>query len=336
MNLDDPSSEPSPASDVEDLLAQIDEQAAGKSVPPDAGEKKPGVSDSVQPYDFRHPVFLSPKEIRKLRAQHDDYIQSLATRLSSYLRLDIGLQLSKLQTLGCQKFIESVGTPANIVLFKVEPLRGICIIEVSPRLAFTFVDRLMGGPGHTSSLNRDLTEIEVALLDQVVEIIISEWCVHWAGLIELRPSILGHENSGRFLTASQASSTMLSVSLEARVGDCVEQIKLGIPFPILEPILHKLNAELDAAAVLTTTTPPVSPRWKKDYDEVSVPLSAEWIRLRLSARELTRLKVGDILQWDVETAGRVMLRLARRPKFEGRLGTRGKKWAVEITNVLKP
>ena len=64
-------------------------------------------------------------------------------------------------------------------------------------------------------------------------------------------------------------------------------------------------------------------------------LACSALAASLSAQQTTppktQLKIGDVLQWDVETAGRVLLRLASLPKFEGRLGTRGKKWAVELT-----
>jgi hypothetical protein len=42
------------------------------------------------------------------------------------------------------------------------------------------------------------------------------------------------------------------------------------------------------------------------------------------------------LEWSPEMAGQVRLRLARKARFVGRLGTRGNKWAVELTQVLNP
>jgi flagellar motor switch protein FliM len=56
----------------------------------------------------------------------------------------------------------------------------------------------------------------------------------------------------------------------------------------------------------------------------------------MSARRLADLRVGDLLELEEDLPSRVRLRLASLPKFNGRLGTRNGKWAVEINNVLKP
>jgi flagellar motor switch protein FliM len=331
-----PRRETSSRIETEALLGEADEQAAGAGSRKPEEERKAPARDPIQPHDFRHPAFLSPGELRKLRGHHEEFIRSLASRLSVYLRLEFGLEMSKLQSSSYQKFREALANPAHIVLFKIEPLRGICVLEMSPRLALTMVDRLMGGPGHSASLGRELTEIDVALVDQVVDIVLQEWCGHWTSLPELRPTILGHETNGQFLNTSHADTVMLSLCLEARMGDCLEQIQIGFPGPALEPIIAKFGGQLDSAAPSAPSAPAAAPRWKPEFDNVLVPLTAEWLQLQITAGDLARLKIGDVLQWDAETAGRVLLHLASLPKLEGRLGTRGKKWAVEVTRILKP
>jgi flagellar motor switch protein FliM len=64
-------------------------------------------------------------------------------------------------------------------------------------------------------------------------------------------------------------------------------------------------------------------------------VTAEWPALEMTARDLTNLKVGDVLPLDGEVVNQVRLRLAALPKFIGRLGTTGSKWAVEITETIQ-
>jgi flagellar motor switch protein FliM len=322
-------------SEVERLLAQVAEQEASVVVQKEGGEVERQTKDSIQPYDFRHPVFLSPSELRKLRLRHEEFIRSLTARLSIYLRLDFSLQMSKLQTITFQKFTESLANPSFITLFKVEPLRGICVLELQPRLGLTIVDRLLGGPAHSVNPDHDLTEIELALLEQAVQVILSEWCLHWSSLQELRPVVLGHESNGRFLQATAHDTVMLAMAMEARVGDCMEQLQIGFPYYTLEPLMRQLGQAIEASAQQAAGPAPTTSRWNPAFDDVRVPVTAEWPGLELSARELTRLKVGDILQLSPECSQQVRVRLATIPKFQGRLGTRTGKWAVELTQVLK-
>jgi flagellar motor switch protein FliM len=321
--------------EVERLLAQVAEQDSKATIVKNDGEKEAHLKDSIQSFDFRNPVFLTSAELRKLRVEHDEYIQRVAALLSIYFRMEFGLQMSKLQTVPYRAFTETVGSPAHLVLFKVEPLRGVCILDITPRLGLTMVDRLMGGAGHAVAQAHDLSDIESALLDQVVQILISEWCNHWREFQELRPVVLGHENSGQYLQTAHADTVMLVLTLEGRMSDCLEQIQLAFPYGTIEPLVRQMGLKINADTQLANSTAAQKPKWNPELEKARIPVTAEWPALEMTARDLTNLKVGDVLPLEAEVVNNVRLRLASLPKFLGRLGTTGSKWAVEITQTIK-
>lgn len=321
-------------SEVENLLAQVAEQentivvhSVGKG-----SDRRP--CDSIQPYDFRHPVFLSQAELRRLRMRHEEFIRELAARLSLFLRIEFNLQMSKLQTVLYRKFTESLSNPTHLCLFRADPLPGVCLLEIHPRLGLTIIDRLLGGPAHSVNADHDMTEIETALLEQVEQIILAEWCNHWRSLMELRPVGLGHENSGRFLQTAAHDAVMLVLTMEARLGDCMEVIQFGIPYFTLEPMIRTLTQSPENGGGSGSGTPR-APAWNPQFDDVLVPLGASWQDLEMTARDVASLKVGDVVQLAPACIDQVSVRLANLPKFQGRLGTRGKKWAVQLTEVLR-
>ena len=321
-------------SEVERLLAQVAEQENNVTVVKPGDEKEQKHKDSIQPYDFRHPVFLSPSELRRLRIRHEEFIRALSARLSIYLRLEFTLQMSKLQTITYQKFAESLPNPTHLSLFKVEPLRGIGILDIHPRLGLTIVDRLLGGPAHSISADHDFSEIEMALLDQAVQLVLSEWCNHWTSVQELRPVLLGHENNGQFLQTAPHDTIMLVLAMEAKIGDCLEQMQIALPCFTLESLIRKLGHASDAEN--EQARPVVAGlKWNRNFDDVPVPVTAMWDDVVLTARDVAGLKPGDILPLDPRSTRRVKLRLADMPKFEGTLGTTGGKWAVAVTGATK-
>jgi flagellar motor switch protein FliM len=319
-------------SEVERLLAQVAEQDPTAVKENETDGKKD--NDGIQPYDFRHPVFLSAAELRRLRIRHEDFIRALAARLSIYLRLEFSLQISKLHTVTFQKFCESLPNPAQLSLFKVDPLRGIGVLDIHPRIGLTIVDRLLGGPAQSVTADHEFSEIEMALLDQAVQVILAEWCNHWAPIQELRPTLLGHETSGQFLQTAPRDTTMLVLALEARIGDCLEQIQIALPCFTLEPIIRRLGP-IAEAPVEDPPVPVPTPKWNKRFDEVPVPITAIWEDLELTARQVANLREGDILSLDASSPRQIKLRLAGLPKFQGRLGTSSGKWAVAVTDVLR-
>lgn len=322
-------------SEVENLLAQVAEQENSVTVHSDGGASASRSRDAVQPYDFRHPVFLSPSELRRLRLRHEDFIRALAARLSLHLRIEFSLQMSKLQTVLFRKFTEGLPNPTYLSLFKADPLPGICILEINPRLALTMVDRLLGGPAHSVNATHDFTEIELALMEQAVQVVLSEWCTHWRGVQDLRPVTLGHETNGQFIQTAAHDTVMLILSMEARVGDCMETMQLAFPYYTLEPLIRTLNQMLESAVGQAPGSGRAAPKWNPQFDDVRVPVTAAWPDLELAAREVASLRVGDILELSPACLEKVSVRLADTPRFRGRLGTRGKHWAVELTETLK-
>lgn len=322
-------------SEVENLLAQVAEQENAIAIHTVDQGRINRAADSILPYDFRHPVFLSPAELRRLRLRHEDFIRELTARLSLYLRIEFGMQMSRLETVLYRKFAETLNNPTHLCLFRAEPLPGVCILEIHRRLGLTMVDRLLGGPAHSVNAEHDLSEIELALLEQVEQIILSEWCNHWRGLQELRPVTLGHETSGRFLQTSAHDAVMLVLSVEARLGDCLETIQMGFPYYTLEPLIRSLAQSVESMAADAPSTKGAGIRWNPQFDDVRVPVAASWRDLEMRARDIAALRVGDILEIAPSCVDQVSVHLAERPSFRGRLGTKGKNWAVELTEPIR-
>jgi len=195
------------------------------------------------------------------------------------------------------------------------------------------VDRLLGGPGHSVNANRDLSDIEGALLDEALVLILNDWCNQWQKMQELRPVVLGHETAPRFMHTSAHDTVMLVLSMEATLGDCVELMQMAFPYFTIEPLVRQLAAVASPEKETTPRAIP-EPRWNAEYDHVSITVTAQWQGLEMTMRGLGTLKPGEILLLDPHCAERVQVNLAEIPKFHGRLGTRAQKWAVELTEII--
>jgi flagellar motor switch protein FliM len=269
----------------------------------------------------------------------EEFANSLASRLSLHLRLDFLLKLSSLQTVAYGKLAQGWQNPTHLTLFKVEPLRGISVLEIPLPLGFSIVDRLMGGPGESADSDREISEIENALLDQAIQLILGEWCSHWTKMKELKPALLGFETNGKFVQAAVPETIMLVIALDAQIGNCTGQIQIAFPYNSLEGMIRELNRSIDAPPV-TEATPATAAvkqatKWNPCFDDVCIPAVAELHGIEMSARDVLALKIGDVLKITGKDALNVKLRLADAPKFNGRLGSLDGNWAVELTEIIK-
>ncbi len=292
-------------------------------------ERKP--ASSLRGHDFRQSGFLAPSELRRIRLRHEQFIRGLAARLAIFLRLEFTVQLAKLQIISYQKFTENLSSQIHITLFRTDPLKGVGLLVLSPRLGLCLVDRLLGGTGQMPETARDLSEIEIALTDQLATLVLNEWCNHWPEMKELRPVLLGHENNSRFLQTASPETSMLILTMNAGISDQLEQVQLAFPYATVEPLMRQLSP---AMPEVESTPRPAKVAWNPGFDEVKVTASAQWQGLKISAAEITRMKLGDVLMLAPECAAQVEVRLSQIPKFVGKPGTCGGKWAVQLTDLL--
>lgn len=327
-----PMSEILDQSDIDRLLASSVEAAKQVVFRADGKRHNGDELPKIEVYDFRNPLFLTEVELRRIRLLHEDFIRYLSARLSLFLRMEFALKMAKLTTLPYGKFTESLPSPTHICLFKTEPLLGVGIIDINPRLALTIVDRMLGGNGHSVKLERYLTEIEVTLLEDILHIVLEEWSRLWKVQKELHPAVIGHENNGRFLQTSPKDAVVLVLTLEVSFGDCAEQIQIGVPYYTIEPLMKIMQASREN----DTTPEPKAQRaeWKPIYEHITLPVRAEWDAFELSLREITDLRVGDVVEMPPEIVERTTITLNGSPKFNGTVGLNGDKVVVNLTQKI--
>jgi flagellar motor switch protein FliM len=318
-------------SEIDRLIAQTVETQAPKTAvlgaPP-----VPGSALKIEPYDFRNPAFLSEAELRRLRLLHEDFIRYLSARLSLYLRMEFGLKMAKLTTVTYSKFCESLPNPTHLSLFKVEPLTGVGILDVNPRLALTVADRLLGGRGHSVKAERYLTEIEIALIEDVILILLEEWCGQWKSEQELHPLLIGHENNGRFLQTSPKDAIVLALTLECNFGDCSEQLQIGVPYYTIEPVVKTMQARRQKDTAVAAIARRAE--WQAAYDRITIPVRAEWQALELSVREIASLRIGDVIELPPAMCHETRVLLSGTPKFLGTVGLDTDRVAIQLTRKL--
>ncbi len=317
-------------SEIDKLLASSEVQTRASIFGADGKKIDPLKTPKIETYDFRNPVFLTEVELRRLRILHEDFIRYLSARLSLFLRMEFSLKMAKLTTLSYLKFTEALPSPTHLVLFKSEPLFGVGILDLNPRLALTIADRMLGGRGHSVKAERFLNEIEVGLIEDIIMIILEEWCSQWKLEKELHPQIIGHESNGRFLQTSPKDAVVLALTLEADFGDCAEQIQIGMPYYTIEPLVKSMQARREKDSNLDSEAISKKAEWHPIYEKVTIPARAEWDAFELSLREVTSLRVGDVIEMPPGILEQTRVLLNGTTKYVGSVGLDSDRVAIKL------
>jgi flagellar motor switch protein FliM len=292
------------------------------------------ISDDVdvRKFDFRNPVFLSEKEVNQVRARNDKFAFYLGQNLAMELRMSIDFTVTNLAVQQYAQFTQSIESPSHISLFKINELTGVGLLEISPVLALGMVDRALGGKGVASQDLRFLTAIESAMVDDIAQIIVDEWCHQWDGYMELSAQIIGQETTGRFLQTSSFDSPVIVLTIEANLGEIKESIRIGIPYYTVTPILTRIQEVTQKANKATGKEGGVP--WKSTYDNISVQVNSEWTVSETTVKGLLGLKAGDFLDLGPNILQQTRISIAGKDCFLGEYGKEGDGVAVKITEKL--
>jgi len=282
----------------------------------------------VEVFDFRNPVFLTEIEMRQVRIRHEQFIYYLEARLSMFLRMDFGLKMSKLNTTPFHKYVETIPNPTFIAMCNIEELSGIGVVDMNPRLAMTFVDRLLGGMGHSVRDERYLTELEMALMDDVVNLILEEWCRQWEDIMDINAHIIGRENNGRFLQTSPPDAIVLVLTMEATIGDCSEPIQIAFPYHTVEPVIKQMqNIE---KKFRQSGSKGKDAEWREHLGDIDVPIIAEWDAFEVTVRDLMGLRIGDVVELPMDIVSQTKITFEGTTQFIGEAGLQNGRVVVKL------
>ena len=296
------------------------------------GERMNGFDASkVTRFDFRNPDFVSQTDLRLLNSLHTQFVQHLSARLSTFMRMECSLNLTEFTIKPFAKFAEALAANSHVTLFEIAPLSGVGVFAIALPLGLAMADRLLGGKGRPPAGERVLTEIEISLLDDVVNLALQEWSGLWEReSTGMKPDCIGHETSGRFLQTSAPDTSIIVTDLDLTIGELTEKLVLGIPFPMVETMLRQRQSTQPRAA----DSAPKKMQWRAPYAGIAVPISAEWKLDDMTLGEVMRFSEGQVLQLSRSLVSETHIRFSNTEEFLGTAGVQNGLIAVQLTKRI--
>lgn len=296
------------------------------------GTKGEVPSSTIRTFTLGQNASLSSTEVHRFQSQNSVIVRSLAARLSLFLRKEITLEQVSLEVVDLAKYAKEFEAPRHMILFKIHPLEAIGVMDISKPLGLTIADRMLGGLAVSVNPDRSIREVETALVDQIGQLTMREWCASWKYDEPLRATLVGHEVNPQFLQIGGAEESFYHISIEACIGDCIDQIQMLLPVRGIDSIIRHLaiHTTVDSEEEAEEHEEFIRQMWNPAYDTVKAKVAAQWPDIPITTRGLSDLKEGDLIPLDPERLRDVELTIAGKPKFRGRLGSFDQKSAVQI------
>jgi flagellar motor switch protein FliM len=261
-----------------------------------ASESAPAAG-AARDYDLVGEERIVRRGFQALDLARDRLVRRLKLSLTGVLGTPPEVETRPLEMIKFATFRNRLETPANLHLFTMAPLRGQAVVVVSSNLAYGLVDKVFGGPGliPTAEIRRECSAIEMQTIQRVVIQVLADLTEALAPLHAISCSFSRSETNPVSVAICSPTDQVLVMPFQCDLGTGPAPLSLAIPFAMLEPIRAKLG-EAEAAergpdatwlSALTTA-----------IEGTAVTMSVELGVVEVSARDVLRLKVGDLLTVD--------------------------------------
>ncbi|MCC6381150.1 MAG: flagellar motor switch protein FliM [Dehalococcoidia bacterium] len=314
----------------------------------DSGQREPDTSRvpafarrevgrRIKPYDFRHPEKLSKEQLRGLQIIQQGVAGSLAAALSTRLRAPVDSRLSALERGIYEEYISQVGSNSLVVMIDMNPLQGYAVAAFGLDVAFGILDRLLGGKGkgHGKALQRDLTDIEIALVRHIGMDIARSLVEPWSRVTELTPDVTELAVGPQVIHVVPAAEFVITAWYEIRFADQTGGISLCFPLTVLEQILPKLTGQSffeqrPGRQGLGAQTRIVGDQLLP----MNVLLRARLGTARVPAADLATLEPGNVIVLDARAADPVHVFVGNCERFVALPGIRGRRLGLQLSGLV--
>jgi flagellar motor switch protein FliM len=281
-------------------------------------------------YNFRRPDRVSKDQIRSLHFLHDRFARNAATSLAAFLRTTTELSIVSVEQFAYSEFLMSLPDPTAFYAVAMPPFDALGALEVNPTVAFTIIDRMLGGSGEGAPPSRALTEIEQNVVDSVVRLLLEHLTETWKTVTDIQFQVHARETRPQMLQVASWNEVVVLLAFDVRVGESRGLLNICVPASVIEAT----GTNFVQSFQQTRREPTVTEReWlTENLGRVRFGVTAD-VETRLKTRELVTLSPGQILSLGVPADTEVNVRVGGMLKFRGRLAAAAGRAAVRISRT---
>jgi flagellar motor switch protein FliM len=190
----------------------------------------------VRPLDFSQPNKFSTELRRRLSNMLRGFCGELARRLEDELKSEVGLELEQAdqQTWAAAK--AKLPADALAVGIHIEGSEQQMLLSVELPWLLQALECLLGSKAAQAPAERRLTEVDWALTEQLLDVLLGQLSIAWSDLGGGALSRGDFDLEGDAGMAVSASEATLSLAVRSEIGGCPSSMSLLVPWPCVESL----------------------------------------------------------------------------------------------------
>jgi flagellar motor switch protein FliM len=296
----------------------------------------------IKNYDFKTPKKFTKEQLKVIEGIFENYSRVLSSYLTGLMRLYVGVEVMQIEEQRYYEFNNALPdyvmmAMINMGIHDEDIMETMCIMEMSNPITFTIMDRLMGGHGTYTEVNRDFTEIEVSLMTGIMGKMAESLKAPWEQYIDLDPILANIETNSRVMQSISPDEVIILVTLEIEIKDVKNTVSICIPAMNLESIMSKFD---DRWARTTKRLDPKKETERRDnimttLSNSTLSVNAVLCETQVDLYDILTLQVDDVIPLNVPIDKNVAVKVGGSTWFDGKLGVINNRKAIKIDNIYK-
>ncbi|MBL3520343.1 flagellar motor switch protein FliM [Aliarcobacter lanthieri] len=286
-------------------------------------------------YDFKKPNRVTLDQLKALTTMHDKMLREFTNDLSSMLRKVVDVKLTSIEQMTYGEFILSIPQVTSLSTLSMKPLDGKIVIECNPTISHKVIADLLGsGAVNTmDNLDRELTEIEIKVLEHFYKMFIKILYKTWSDVSSLNFRIESSDTNANAIQIVSDHDIVLLVVFEITIDEDSGFLSICYPISYIEPLLNKIvdkifsegkNKKLSRKQDIKTLIS--GSRMKIE------PIMAE---TEMTTLEILNLKEGDVIVFNKNaTSNDAIVYVNKKEKFSAACGISNNRKAIELKSNL--
>lgn len=315
--------------EIDQLFGVSDQSAVADSVEPSA-------SLAVQPYDFRRPSRISKGRYRSLEAMYGLVAKSVESWLGGRVREQLEVELLSVEQFSFTEYLLSLDSPCSAFIYDIDGTGGQqLVVNLGQDLAYTLLDRLLGGSAEPRIEERALTPLERRVVRVVADRAAHDLAEAWGDHVPIPTSWSRFETLPEMIQVAAPEDPVLVANLQVRFGSRRSLILLCIPFSVLE----RFFTDSSERRVHGPKGTPSERLVERALVEDAVKTTEMVVAVRLPAtpvdmRRLATLQPGDVIQTPLPIDSLAEVLIQDRARYRARVGRKGNHVSAQILDEI--
>ncbi len=305
------------------------------------GEDVQEEKQKIKEYDFKSPKKFTKEQLKAMDGLYETFSRMLASFFSGLLRTVCEITVVQIEEQRYYEYNNALPDTALVGLVEMRPENkryegSTFILDMSTSVGFYLVDRVLGGPGSGFNLSRDYTDIEIAILTNIIDKITERLQETWQNNLPISANLAEIQTNARLLQVFAPEDVVLIVILNVKLGQVEGNLNICMPAEFLESVMHTFSLRYARPAKHQDRDKEEQKKRiiLENVCESDMEIRVIFDQFQLELQEIMQLQPDDVIPLAKRVDSDVLVTVDKIPWFTAKLGQTKKKKAIRLNDIL--